>query len=356
MLNIHTDEFDPAGLDPTEFSVLRIKRDILQKSQIGALFTHRSQSVVTEGSNEVFGVDGSFGLSDSLVVGGYYAGSRTEGLEGDDESYRGIFDFNSDLYGARISHTLVGENFNPEIGFLRREDFRESVAKLRLSRRPDSDTIRKVSHEPALEYVTDPRGRLESRQAQMTFRMEIQNGDQWSADYEKNFELLPEPFEAYPDFVLPPGEYDLQNVRLSYQLGPQRKLSGRVTYQFGGFYGNAQRVELSRADRDLSQAVARAERLGESGRALPGSVHRDPPRRPHDVQRVAADVPERPHPAQLVRQRASDERPFPMGVPAGKRLLRGLQRRARHGARGATPPAKPEPRGEAHPARPVLTL
>ena len=237
VLNIHTDEFEPAGLDPTGFSVLRIKRDILQRSQIGALFTHRSQSVVTEGSNEVFGVDGSFGLSDSLVVGGYYAGSRTEGLEGDDESYRGIVDFNSDLYGARISRTLVGENFNPEIGFLRREDFRESVAKLRLSRRPDSDTIRKVSLEPALEYVTDPRGRLESRQAQMTFRMELQNGDQWSADYEKNFELLPEPFEVYPDFVLPPGEYDFQNVRLSYQLGPQRKLSGRVTYQFGGFYG-----------------------------------------------------------------------------------------------------------------------
>jgi hypothetical protein len=237
VLNIHTEEFEPAGLDPTGFSVLRVKRDIFRKSQIGALFTHRSRSVVTEGSNQVFGVDGSFGLSDALVVGGYYAGSRTGGLEGESESYRGIFDYNSDLYGARLSHTLVDENFNPEIGFLRREDFRESVAKLRLSRRPPSDSIRKVSIEPGFEYVTDPMGRLESRQAQMTFRMELQNGDQWSADYEKNHEFLPEPFEVYPDFVIPVGDYDFQNVRLSYQLGPQRGISGRVTYQFGGFYG-----------------------------------------------------------------------------------------------------------------------
>jgi hypothetical protein len=240
VLNIHTDAFEPAGLDPTGFSVLRVKRDIFRKSQVGALFTHRSESVVTRGSNEVFGLDGSFGLSDSLVVGGYYAGSRTAGLEGDDESYRGIFDYNSDLYGARISHTFVDLNFNPEIGFLRREDFRESVAKLRFSRRPGgSDWIRKVSLEPGLEYVTTPGGVLESRQAQMTFRMELQNGDEWNVDYEKNYEFLAEPFEVYPGVFIPVGGYGFQNVRMSYQLGPQRKISGRATYQFGGFFGGA---------------------------------------------------------------------------------------------------------------------
>ena len=147
-------------------------------------------------------------------------------------------------------------NFNPEIGFLRREDFRESVAKLRLSRRPDSDTIRKVSLEPGLEYVTDPTGRLESRQAQMTFRMELQNGDQWNTDYEKNYELIPEPFEVYPGFVIPVGGYDFQNVRMSYQLGPQRKISGRVTYQFGGFFGGTRNEWSYRGRIDTSPKLS----------------------------------------------------------------------------------------------------
>jgi hypothetical protein len=238
LLNIHTDAFEPAGFEPTGFSVLRVKRDIFRKSQIGALYTQRSRSVLTQGMNQVLGLDASFGLSDALVVGGYYAGSRTEGLPARDaESYRGIFDYNSDLYGARISHTFVDSNFNPEIGFLRREDFRESIAKLRLSRRPaGSGAIRKMSIEPGLEYVTDPGGRLESRQAQMTFRMELENGDQWNVDYERNYEFLAEPFDVYPGFVIPIGGYDFQNLRMSYQLGPQRKISGRVTYQFGGFF------------------------------------------------------------------------------------------------------------------------
>ncbi|HEY7819660.1 MAG TPA: DUF5916 domain-containing protein, partial [Vicinamibacteria bacterium] len=225
LLNIHTDAFEPAGSEPTGFSVLRVKRDVFRKSQLGALYTQRSRSVLTQGMNQVLGLDASFGLSDALVVGGYYAGSRTEGLPARDaESYRGIFDYNSDLYGARISHTFVDSNFNPEIGFLRREDFRESMVKLRLSRRPaGSGAIRKMSIEPGLEYVTDPGGRLESRQAQMTFRMELENGDQWNVDYERNYEFLAEPFDVYPGFVIPIGGYDFQNLRMSYQLGPQRK-------------------------------------------------------------------------------------------------------------------------------------
>ncbi|HSF19757.1 MAG TPA: DUF5916 domain-containing protein [Vicinamibacteria bacterium] len=243
-LNIHTDGLEGTGIEPTGFSVFRLKRDIFRKSQVGMILTHRSQSVVSDGSNQAFGVDASFGLSDSLVVGGYYAATHTPELSGGEEvSYRGIFDYNADLYGARVSHTLVGENFNPEIGFLRREDFRETVGKFRLSRRRPGgvEWIRKVSLEPGIEYVADTLGRLESRQAQMTFRMEIENGDEWSVDYEKNFEFLPEPFEIAPGVILPVDEYRFDNVRLAYRLGPQRKVSGRVSAELGGFYGGTRR-------------------------------------------------------------------------------------------------------------------
>jgi hypothetical protein len=132
------------------------------------------------------------------------------------------------------------------MGFLRREDFRETVSKFRLSRRRPGgvDWIRKVSLEPGLEYVESSRGDLESRQAQMTFRMELEHGDEWNVDYERNFEYLAEPFEIAPDVTLPLGEYRFDNVRLSYQLGPQRKVSGRVTAQFGGFYDGT-RKEIS---------------------------------------------------------------------------------------------------------------
>jgi hypothetical protein len=236
-LNIHTGPVASAGVEPTGFSVFRLKRDVFRRSQIGLIATNRSRSSLGDGSNQAFGFDGSFGISDNLVVGGYYALTRTPGLSGDNASYRALLDYQSDRYGARLSHLLVSDNFNPEIGFLRREGFRETAAKLRLSRRPQGVRfIRKLSLEPSLEYVTDTSGRLESRQSQMTVRMELENGDEWNVDYERNFEFLPEPFEIATGLFLPVGAYQFSNLRGTYQLGPQRKLSGRITVQLGDFY------------------------------------------------------------------------------------------------------------------------
>jgi hypothetical protein len=46
-----------AATPSTNFTVLRVKRDILRRSTIGAMFTNRSESVVTKGTNQAFGGD-----------------------------------------------------------------------------------------------------------------------------------------------------------------------------------------------------------------------------------------------------------------------------------------------------------
>ena len=45
-LNIGTDEMPSPGVPATNFTVLRVRRDVLQRSTIGALFTNRSDSTV----------------------------------------------------------------------------------------------------------------------------------------------------------------------------------------------------------------------------------------------------------------------------------------------------------------------
>lgn len=45
-------------------------------------------------------------------------------VAGDDEiSYRAQLDYNSDRYGVQVERLVVGGDFNPEVGFLRRDDF-----------------------------------------------------------------------------------------------------------------------------------------------------------------------------------------------------------------------------------------
>ena len=229
----------------TNFSVIRVKRDILRRSNVGVIGTRRSPSTSGRGTNEVYGVDANFNFLENSAVNAYYARSSTEGLSGKDASYRAQFDLSRDLYGVEADYLAVGENFNPEIGFLRREDFRRSFAAVRFSPRPRSfPGVRKLGWEGSLEYITDGDRTLETREAQAKFTMDFESSDQLVVEYSRNYEFLSQPFEIESGVVIPIGAYRFQDVRASFQMGPQRKVSGRFTVRRGSFY-DGERTEAS---------------------------------------------------------------------------------------------------------------
>jgi hypothetical protein len=156
----------------------------------------------------------------------------------------GQFDLQPDLYGIKFERLVVQPGFNPEMGFMRREDFQRNYGELRFSRRPGSiDAIRKLSLTGGFNYTTDNQGTLETRVATATLRLELENSDQFNVIYANNYEFLPEEFEISDGLFLPSKEYDFQNIRMSYEFGPQRRVSGGVSMQAGGFF-SGKRTEI----------------------------------------------------------------------------------------------------------------
>ena len=165
VLNIQTDDLPETGAVATNFTVVRVRRDLLRRSSIGALFTGRSVSIAGTGSAETYGVDGLFSFYDNLNINTYWAKTTTPGLREDDLSYRGQLDYNGDRYGVQLEHLVVGDHFNPEVGFLRRDDFERSFGSFRFSPRPQGiAAIRKFSWAGSIDYITDRAGRLETRE------------------------------------------------------------------------------------------------------------------------------------------------------------------------------------------------
>src|SRR5262249_23214876 len=155
------------------------KRDVFRRSSVGAMFTNRSQSSVVAGSsNQAYGADATFSFFENLALGGYYAKTVTGGLAGEDDSYYARFDFSPDLYGFRAEYLKVGNHFNPEIGFVRRTDFRRSFATARFSPRPKSlKAVRQFTWEGSFEYFLNGAGQLESRDVIARFSTEFENSD-----------------------------------------------------------------------------------------------------------------------------------------------------------------------------------
>ena len=137
-IGIRTGSQEAVGAQPTTFSVLRVSRDILRRSRVGAIYTQRSLSQHGPRGNAVYGADGQFAFFENLNFNGYYARSRTPDLGdvGDDASYQGVVTYNGDLYAFQVDHLRVGANFNPEMGFRRRWDFRRTFATAQYSPRP----------------------------------------------------------------------------------------------------------------------------------------------------------------------------------------------------------------------------
>ncbi len=244
-LNIKSDDLPAFGSRATDFSVLRLKRDLLRRSSVGLLFTDRSVSQSGAGRNQEYGVDGVFSFFDNLSINTYWAQTRTEGRSGNDVSYRAQLDYGSDRYGVQLERLTIGDNFNPEVGFVRRPDMRKSFALFRFSPRSNAiKSVRKFSWTGSVNYIENGAGRLETRTQDAEFGIEFQNGDKVLAGYAGNYEFLPAPFAIAPDVVLPVAGYDFRVARVGYNVGGRRKLSGNLLAEYGEFY-DGHRTALS---------------------------------------------------------------------------------------------------------------
>src|SRR6185436_12577998 len=60
LMNIQTGDESVTGTPSTNFTVARVKRDILRRSSIGAIVTNRSVTTSGAGSNQAAGLDAAF--------------------------------------------------------------------------------------------------------------------------------------------------------------------------------------------------------------------------------------------------------------------------------------------------------
>jgi hypothetical protein len=255
-LNIESDADALSQAARTNFSVLRVRRDVLRRGTIGALFTNRSVSTVAPGGNQVFGLDSTFGFYQNVYASGYVAKTRTTGRDGDDVSYRGNFSYAGDRYGLQLDRTVVGDNFNPEVGFLTRSSFRRNFTSVRFSPRPKRNArIRKYYFESSFNYTTDNRNRLESRELTSAFRTELQNSDAFHLEYFRDYELLRRPFQPATGVRVPAGGYAFQHLRGAWTPGQQHRLSGTAAIDVGEFYDGTKKTASMNARFSISRQL-----------------------------------------------------------------------------------------------------
>ena len=248
-LSIQADDEPSVGAESTNFTVVRLHRDIFARSGIGVLFGNRSQAVLSGGSNQTYGADASLSFLQDASLVGYYAKTRTRGLTGNDQSYQARLRYNGDEWGTQLDHLLVGDDFNPEIGFVQRRGFRQSSASVRWSPRPESiGWIRQLTFQGNFNYFENEQtGFVESRDAGGRFQIELENSDRFSVNFTDSYENLIQD-TPISGAIIPAGRYSFRDVEVGYNFGSQRRISGNLSVRRGTFYtGEITSVRLDRA-------------------------------------------------------------------------------------------------------------
>jgi len=239
LMDIQTKGDGAVGANATNFGIVRLKRDVLSRSAIGLMATNRSIGATGTGTNSAFGVDGTFILSQALLVSTYWAQTNTTGKTGDNQSYMGLVDYSDDTYGAHAERVAVGANFDPQVGFKRRSDFSRSFASARYSPRPTAyiPSVRKFTWTASEQYYETGSGTVDSRAFNTSFNTEFRSSDQFQLTYTHPYERLPVPFTpSGSPGAIPAGTYAYPSASAAYTWGAQRRVSGTLTVQAGEYY------------------------------------------------------------------------------------------------------------------------
>jgi hypothetical protein len=246
-LNMQTKE-DVASKSPaTNFSVLRVKRDLFKRSYVGAMYTRRSKASTGPGVAETLGIDSLYAPSPAFSITSYFAKTydpplvlRPDGERDRGTSYRVDAEYNADRYGAEMDHLYVGTNFNPDVGYMRRKEaFQRDYAMVRFSPRPNRNhmkRIRQFKYQGSIDYYENMAGRVDSRINQGVFGITFQNSDSLSSQVTRTYEFIPAPFGIASGVTVPVGGYTYNSFYNSYTFGTQRMVSGTLSVDRGTLY------------------------------------------------------------------------------------------------------------------------
>ena len=220
------------------FLVGRVKKNLLNNSFIGAILTSRDSSV-TGDYNRVYGADAVFQFYNRLDISGYILQSDTPGREGPSQARKLAVGWRDDDLSFSADYEKVEDDFNPEMGFIRRDDNSHYSGNFSyLPRLFGSDLIRNLTFRTSYDYWEGLTGEIETREHSATFGVSFENSSSLNFTTRETFERLDEEFRRYS---IPEGDHKFRNYSVSYTSDRSRVVGGRISYNWGGFWTGTRR-------------------------------------------------------------------------------------------------------------------
>lgn len=262
ILNVLTDNYsadatesaDAVDVDRRNYSVLRIKRDLFTGSSVGMIAINK-QGLDTH--NRAAGVDFIYRPTGEINLRGLWArtfepsaisGSASPGnsilsneppMANPNALYFGG-NWQSSLARVNASYTDIGEDFNPEVGYVYRTGSRWFRGEARATPYLNWSVFRRLWTGPEIDFILDSDNELETRTFMWSTWLELATQGFGGLRVSRNYENLTDDFEIREGIIIPRGRYSYNNYNLMLNAQGQ-VFNGRFGFNIGDFYNGTRR-------------------------------------------------------------------------------------------------------------------
>jgi len=237
LLQIFTDE--TATTDAQSFSVGRISREYGGRSRVGAIAVQRQSIDDGADVNRTFGVDGRIGLSEAWTIDWWGAATETPGRTRDETAFSARAGYQTAQWNNGFRYVQVGQDFNPEVGFLNRSGGYEfyDISFMRMVRKSEWPWLKQWNPHTNYRGYYGHDGYWQSGQVHIDMtEVEFARGGRFGPEYNIYHEGLRQPFEISPGVILPAGGYNWGALGLDWDTDASAKLSFTSRGDYGPFY------------------------------------------------------------------------------------------------------------------------
>ena len=238
-LNMQTE--DVGSIAPANnFTVARLRRDLPNRSSVGGLFVNRQSTgrlAHADDYNRTYAVDGRWGIGQNGIVQGFVGRTQTPGRTGRDHALSVSGTYDSETWRIISGYQENGEDFNPEVGFLRRTGFRKLDFGLNNTSRPDGFLkFQELTPHMSFTRFWNFNGTMETSFLHMHFQGEFEDSSSTGVYYDMRSERVFNEF-TISDIPIPAGRYDFDEVNYSFNYNRSAPVSFGVRTSVGGFFG-----------------------------------------------------------------------------------------------------------------------
>ncbi len=225
----------------TNYSVVRVKRDLFTNSSLGAILT--SKQGRAGDFNRLAGVDGNFWFHPALKGELLLAQTFTPGGVRSDRLGIGRLLFSRQNVVADVRYSAVGREFAPEMGFVTQNDLRRSSADVGYTQWINRTPVRSVLYTASMVHDTFYDHSFFGQRGTVGSTVTLESNDRIGYTFAPARERVTVPFPVGP-IAIQPGDYVNRSHQVRVESNASRRLSGIADYSLMDYWGGTRRQLL----------------------------------------------------------------------------------------------------------------